>query len=141
MRRCFTGETSMRHKLCFCVVALATVAYAKEPITYQAGNLLQMDSAPCNSAGTSQKGTSKQLCQEYLVQVDNVIYRIRPRSEKHRVLLPVGTRVQLRMEKDGMRLRTEDFSGKEREYSVLSVTPRTDANTADVSPTHLNHLQ
>jgi hypothetical protein len=30
------------------------------------------------------------LCQEYLLQTDHVIYRIRPKDDKHRVLLPVG---------------------------------------------------
>jgi hypothetical protein len=131
----------MSYKLCFCVVALATAAYAKEPAPHQTGKLLQMESVECGPADGGNKGAEESRCQEYLVQMDNVIYRIRPRNEKHPVLLPVGTRVQFRLERDRMRLRTEDFSGKEREYSVLSVTPRADANTADVSATHLNHLQ
>jgi len=53
-----------------------------------------------------------------------VIYHIRPRDEKHPVLLPVGEKAQFRMEKDKMVLRVEDGDNKEREYSVVSMTPR-----------------
>jgi hypothetical protein len=53
-----------------------------------------------------------------------VIYRIRPRDEKHPVLLPVGEQAQFRMEKDKMLLRVEDLDSKDREYIVVSMTPR-----------------
>jgi hypothetical protein len=131
----------MFSKLCLCVVVLAGVAYAKDPKPYQTGNLLRMDSVACAANEQGRGKHSKLLCQEYVVQADNVIYRIRPRDEKHLELLPVGTRVQFRMEKDRMVLRTEDFSGKDREYAVFSATPRSQSNTADAAPVHLNHLQ
>jgi hypothetical protein len=131
----------MSYKLCFCVLALAAAACAKEPTPYQTGELLQMESVRCGLADGGSNDAKESLCQEYLVQMDNVIYRIRPRNEKHPVLLPVGTRVQFRLERGTVRLRAEDFGGKERQYSVLSVTPRTDANTAEVTPNHPNHLQ
>ena len=70
-----------------------------------------------------------------------MIYRIRPREEKHPVLLPVGDQAQFRLAKDKMMLRVEDLDGKEREYLVVSMTPRSDASTADATPIHLNHLQ
>ena len=65
-----------------------------------------------------------QSCQEYLLQTDRVIYRIRPRDEKHPVLLTVGEKAQFRIEKDKMKLRVEDLDGKERDYFVVSMTPR-----------------
>lgn len=40
-----------------------------------------------------------------------------------------------------MILRVEDLDEKEREYTVVSMTPRTDASTADAATPHLNHLQ
>jgi hypothetical protein len=130
----------MLSKFCLCVVALAGVAYAKDPRPYQTGDLLRMDSVACAGSQQGEKH-NKGLCQEYIVQADNVTYRIRPRDEKHTVLLPVGTRVQFRMEKDKMVLRTEDFRGKDREYAVFSATRRSEGNTADAAPTRLNHLQ
>ena len=66
------------------------------------------------------------LCQEYLLQTDRIIYRIRPRDEKHPVLLPVGEKAQFRIDKDKMILRVEDGDDKERQYSVVSMTPRHD---------------
>ena len=53
--------------------------------------------------------------------------RIRPRDEKHPVLLPVGEQAQFRMQKDKMILRVEDLDDKDREYTVVSMTPREDA--------------
>jgi hypothetical protein len=137
------------------LLALASTAYAKDPKPYQSGKLLQMDSVACGTAekdgsslagemlGTNSgsKKTQQVLCQEYVLQAEHVIYRIRPRDEKHPVLLPVGERAQFRIQKDRLVLRMEDVDGKEREYIVVSITPRTDESTADATPARLNHLQ
>src|ERR1700682_6556503 len=146
----------MRSKWMLCaVLGMASAAYAKEPRTYQTGKLLQMDSVQCGMAekdakslagemlGTDSgnKKTQEVLCQEYVVQAERVIYRIRPRDEKHPVLLPVGEQAQFRLQKDKMLLRVEDLDGKEREYIVVSMTPRADSSTAEASPTRPNHLQ
>ncbi len=135
-------------------ILLATTAYAKEPKAYQSGKLLQMDSVQCGvdekdaksftgemiGTDSGHKKTQELLCQEYLLQTERMIYRIRPRDAKHPVLLPVGERAQFRMEKDKMILRVEDLDSKEREYIVVSMTPRSDS-TADAAPARVNHLQ
>src|ERR1700722_17314604 len=114
----------MLSKLCLCVVALVGVAYAKDPRPYQTGNLLRMDSVECTASGHGREKHNKPFCQESIVQAVNVKCRIRPRDERHAVVLRVGGRVQFRMEKDNMVLRTEDFTGKDREYAVFSAAPR-----------------
>jgi hypothetical protein len=145
----------MRSKLILCVLFLASVAYAREPKAYQTGKLLQMDSVSCGvdekdgkslagemlGTDSGHKKTQELLCQEYVLQADNVIYRIRPRDAKHPILLPVGERAQFRLQKDKMLLRVEDLDNKEREYTVVSMTPRTDASTADATGQRVNHLQ
>jgi hypothetical protein len=146
----------MRSKLSILLVlTLASAAYGKDPKHYQSGKLLQMDSVQCGMAeknaksfagevlGTdsSNKKTQEVLCQEYVLQAEKVIYRIRPRDEKHPVLLPVGADAQFRLQKDKMLLQVEDLDGKEREYVVVSMTPRSDANSADASTSRINHLQ
>ncbi len=146
----------MRSKWMLCVVlGLASAAYAKDPKPYQTGKLLQMDSVQCGMAekeakslagemlGTDSgsKKTQEVLCQEYVLQAERVIYRIRPRDEKHPVLLPVGEQAQFRLQKDKMLLRVEDLDSKEREYIVVSMTPRSDSSTAESSPSRANHLQ
>ena len=146
----------MRSKLMLCVVlGLASAAYAKDPKAYQTGKLLQMDSVQCGMAekeaksfagemlGTDSgsKKTHELLCQEYVVQSERVIYRIRPRDEKHPVLLPVGEQAQFRLQKDKMLLRVEDLDSKEREYIVVSMTPRSESSTADGTPSRMSHLQ
>jgi len=146
----------MRSKFCLCVVlGLASAAYAKDLKPFQTAKVLQMDSVKC---GTSEKGgtsfagemlgtdsgsknTHELLCQEYVLQADHVLYRIRPRDEKHPVLLPVGERAQFRLQKDKMLLRMEDLDSKEREYIVVSMTARSDSSSADAASPHMNHLQ
>jgi hypothetical protein len=144
----------MRSRVLLCVLILASMAYAKEPRNYQSGKLLQMDSVGCGAeekdaksfAGealgtdSSHKKTQELLCQEYVLQANRVIYRIRPKDVKHPVLLPVGNLAQFRLEKDRMLLRVEELDGKEREYTVVSMTPRGDA-TAEASLPRMNHLQ
>ena len=141
----------MRSKIVLCtILAVASTASAKEPKPYQSGKLLQMDSVPCGTAEKDAKGfageilgtdsgsrkTQEVLCQEYVLQTERVIYRIRPRDEKHPALLPVGEQAQFRLEKDKMLLRLEGL-----DHTVVSMTPRSDSSTADVSPARPNHLQ
>jgi hypothetical protein len=105
---------------------------------YQSGTLLQMDSVPCgvdeNSGKTiageifgtdgAHKKSHEMLCPEYLLQTDRMLYRIRPKDEKHPILLPVGQSAQFHLKKDKLILRVEDGDDKERDYTVVSMTPR-----------------
>jgi hypothetical protein len=130
----------VKFKTLIAAILFASLAQAKEPKAHQDGTLLQMDSAECGvdensgksvmgelvGADSAHKKTHALLCQEYLLQSDTVIYRIRPRDEKHPVLLPVGQKAQFRIQKDKMLLQVEDVDSKEREYSVVSMTPRRD---------------
>jgi hypothetical protein len=134
----------MRSNLALCVVlGITSIAAAKEPKAYQAGKLVQMNSVSCGveEKDSGHKKTHEIRCQEYVVQTERVTYHIRPRDEKHAVLLPVSERAQFRMEKDRMVLRVEDFDNKEREYTVVSIAPRSDSDAAHASQQRLNHLQ
>jgi hypothetical protein len=136
-------EPSMRLYLVIGFVVLASVAFAKEPKPRQSGKILQMESVACGvdensgksvvgeiiGTDSAHKKTHELLCQEYVLQSDKVIYRIRPRDEKHPVLLPVGEKAQFRLEKDKMILRVEDFDDKDRQYAVVSMTPRDEENS------------
>jgi hypothetical protein len=124
---------------------LVGAAQAKEPKRYRSGQLLQMDSVQCGmdekdgktitgemlGTDSGHKKSHELLCQEYVLETDRVIYRIRPRDEKHPVLLPVGEKAQFRIEKDKMLLRVEDLDDKERDYTVVSMTPRTETRAAE----------
>jgi hypothetical protein len=118
----------------------AMMTQAKEPPAYEKAVLVKMDSSTCGYAekdgktiageifGTDgqHKNTKQLLCQEYVLQTDRVTYRIQPKDDKHPVLLPVGETAQFRIHKDKMLLRVPEADGKEREYIVLSMTPRAD---------------
>jgi hypothetical protein len=123
----------------------ASFAYARDQHAPLSGTLLQMDSVECGTDQKSAKSLTGEiigtdsahqkmhtlLCQEYLLQTDRIIYRIRPKDDKHPALLPVGEKAQFHIEKDHMKLRVEDLDDKEREYVVVSMTPRAEAQTAD----------
>ena len=119
----------------------AGVCAAKEHSDYQKGTLLRMDSTACGmqekgsksvtgellgTDGQSKK-TQEMLCQEYVLQTDRVVYRIRPKDDKHPVLLPIGETAQFRIHKDKLILKVAEADDKEREYVVVSMTPRQDA--------------
>ena len=128
----------MKSRIILGVVLVASVAYAKDVKPRQSGKLLQMESVACGvdensgkslageliGTDSAHKKSHELLCQEYVLQTERVIYRIRPRDEKHPVLLPVGEQAQFRMQKDKMILRVEDRDDKDREYTVVSMTPR-----------------
>jgi hypothetical protein len=123
---------------------LAATAYAKEPRAYQDAKLVQMDSVQCGVAEKDVKKEKKShelLCQEYSLQADHVVYRIRPTDDKHQVLLPIGESAKFRIEKNKMLVRVEAFDSKEREFAIVSVKPFSDSSSAEASPARVNHLQ
>jgi hypothetical protein len=113
---------------------------AKDRPAYEKGVLAQMDSSACGYAekdgktlagqifGTDgqHKKTQETLCQEYILRGERITYRIRPKDDKHPVLLPIGETAEFRIHKDKLLLRVPEAGDKEREYVVLSMTPRTD---------------
>jgi hypothetical protein len=114
-----------------------TAAQAKDGPSYQSGVLKEMTSVECGYEQKSAKGfvgelvgtddshskTRKTFCQEYVLETNRVVYRIRPREEKHPALLPVGEKAMFRMKKDFMVLKVPEGDDKEREYDVVSMTP------------------
>ena len=121
-------------------LAFAGVCAAKEHTDYQKGTLLRMDSTSCGmqekgsksvagellGTDAQSKKTQEVLCQEYVLQTERVVYRIRPKDDKHPVLLPIGETAQFRIHKDKLMLRVPELNDKEREYAVVSMTPRQD---------------
>ena len=124
------------HTLAVCLL-FAGVCSAREH-DYQHGTLLRMDPSSCGAQEKSSKtvageifgtdGQHKQtqelLCQEYILQADHVVYRIRPKDDKHAVLLPIGETAQFRISKDKLILRVPEINDREHEYIVVSMTPR-----------------
>lgn len=131
----------MRKLLAFAALGMfALPLQAKDKPVYERGVLTQMASSSCGYAekdgktlageilGTDgqHKKTQEVLCPEYTLQTDRITYRIRPRDEKHPALLPIGETAAFRIHKDKLLLRVIESDEKEREYTVISMTPRTD---------------
>lgn len=128
----------MKNKGLILLLLLVPTLEAKNIKVHESGTLLRMESVECGydensgksftgellGTDSAHKKTHSLLCQEYVLQSDRIMYRIRPRDEKHPVLLPVGERAQFRMDKDKMKLRVEDLDSKERDYIVVSMTQR-----------------
>jgi hypothetical protein len=126
------------------IITVAPSLLAKDPPNYDKGTLVSMDSTSCGYAekdgktitgeilGTdaAHKNTQEVLCQEYLLQSDRMIYRVRPKDSKHPVLLPVGESIDFRIHKDMLLLRDPEGDKKERAYIVVSIQPRQDVKEA-----------
>jgi hypothetical protein len=111
-------------------------AFGKDPVFYQTGRITQMTSINCGYTENSGKsvlgeivGTDgghvknkELLCQEYVLKTDKVLYHIRPKEEKHPMLLPVGEEAQFRIKKDHMVLVVPEIKAKETDYIVVSMT-------------------
>ena len=121
-----------------------SAAYGRDHQPPQSGTILQMDSVNCGTDQKSDKSFAGELigtdnahqkmhtllCQEYTLQTEHVNYRIRPKDDKHPALLPIGVRAQFHIEKDHVKLRVEDGDDKDRDYVVVSMTPRTSPQAA-----------
>ncbi|HZQ91303.1 MAG TPA: hypothetical protein VFA60_05885 [Terriglobales bacterium] len=126
----------MKMRWVLSLLLLSSAALAGENAFYQKGTLEEMTSVECGYDENGGKGlagavlgtdsehkkTRQTLCPEYVLRTDRVLYRIRPREEKHPALLPIGETAEFRMKKDRMVLRVLEGDGKEREYNVVSMT-------------------
>ncbi len=139
----------MRTRLLAVTLLWAFAAQAKEARFYEKGTVAEMNAVDCGTEEKGAKGiggvllgtdsqhrkTQELLCQEYVLRSDRLVYRIRPKEEKHPALLPVGEQAEFRIRKDRMYLRVPEGDGKERQYFVVSMIPRTDTDsTHPVSP-------
>ena len=117
------------------------VCSAKEH-NYQEGILVRMDSSSCGAqetgsrtvtgveVGSRQKQYRGLTCQEYILQSDYMIFRIRQKDQKHPLLLPIGEVAQFRIGKQKLMVRVPEMSDKEHAYIVVSFTPREDTSSA-----------
>ena len=135
----------MRSGVLLAILAFAAAAQAKDPPAYEKGKLVEMQSAACGYSEKSAKGlageilgtdsahknTQELLCQEYVLQGKRILFRIRPKDAKHPVLLPIGEVAEFRIKGDKLLLRVPEGDSKEREYIVLSMSERSDAESAD----------
>ena len=146
----------MRLQHLLAVALIASAAQAKEPKHYQSGKLVKMESVKCGTDAKDAKSlagemlgtdsthmkTKELLCQQYVLETDSVIYRIEPKDDKHPALLPIGEQAQFRLDKDKMVLRVGDGDDKEREYLVVSMSPRdASAQTTTASDSSDSHLR
>jgi hypothetical protein len=148
----FLEEHFMKSAMFFAVLLMGVGAIqAKDAPFYQSGVLKEMTSVECGFEQKSAKGfvgelvgtddshskTRKTLCQEYVLETNQVVYHIRPKEEKHPALLPVGEKAMFRMKKDYMVLKVPEGDNKERDYAVVSVTPVQANNASTTSRTPL----
>lgn len=131
----------MRSKIIIVALILATsLANGKDLNAYQDANLEAMNLVACGADSKSATKLQDQLCPEYTLQTDQVVYSIRPVDQKHPALLPVGVQAKFRMQNTTLIVRVPSLDSKERKFSVVSVGPLGE-NSADNRPARLNHLQ
>jgi hypothetical protein len=118
------------------LIIAASMAHARNPKAYQTGQIAQVNSLPCSG----EQNNTQQLCPEYILQSNFVVYHLRPSDSRHAPTLSVGERIQFRRNKEIILLRSEVAGSKERPFVVISISPASD-NTADLRPVRLNHLQ
>jgi len=126
------------------VLLCSPLLTAKDAPYYEKGLLVSMDATKCGSAenagktmageilGTdsARKKTKEVLCQDYVLEGERIVYRIRPEDDKHPFLLPVGDSIQFRVHKGKMYVLAAEIDHKERAYQVLSMQVRQDVKSA-----------
>jgi hypothetical protein len=137
-------ESLMKSRLAFAVLLLASLAQAQDPKKYRTGQLLQMESLQCTvfeNPSSNANAADATICQEYVVQGDDVLFHLRPKDTKHPALLPIGKEVGYRIDEDRFFLHTSTDGKKEREYLVVSIESRGSSTSPVQTAMKVNHLQ
>jgi hypothetical protein len=133
----------MKRKLAFVVLLLASLAQAQDPKKYHSGRLLQMESLQCTvfeNQSSAAQASDATVCEEYVVQGDQVLFHLRPRDTKRQVFLPVGKEVGYRIEEGKFYLLLTG-DRKEHQYVVVSMETRNPSERTVESAMKANHLQ
>jgi len=132
----------MKLKLALAALLLASLAQAQETKKYHSGQLLQMESLECTVFETPIANASDSVvCQEYVLQGEDVLFHLRAKDLKHTILLPVGKEVTYRIEEDRFYLRPGMGDKKEHEYRVVAMEPRDKSGPSVQTALKMNHLQ
>lgn len=133
----------MKSNLALAVLLLASLAQAQDLKKYHNGRLLQMESLQCTvfeSQSSAAKASDATVCQEYVVEGDEVLFHLRPQQTKRPVFLPVGKEVGYRVE-EGRFYLLLNGDRKEHQYVVVSMEARTRSEAPVESAMKINHLQ
>ena len=133
----------MKSKLALAVLLLASLAQAQDPKKYHSGRLLQMESLQCTvfeSQSSAAQASDATVCQEYVVEGDEVLFHLRPTQTKRPVFLPVGKEVGYRVDEGKFYLLLTG-ERKEHQYVVVSMEARTPSEAPVESAMKINHLQ
>jgi uncharacterized protein (UPF0179 family) len=134
----------MRSKLVLVAVLTATIAQAQEAKKYHSGHLLQMESLQCTvfeNPSSDASSVDSAMCEEYVLQGDDVLFHLRAKDAKHPLLLPVGKSVSYRIAEDRFFVKLSSRDRKEHEYQVVSMEARERPEAAVQSAMKINHLQ
>ena len=132
----------MTPKLALAALLLASLVHAQDTKKYHNGQLLQMESLECTVfENPSANASDSVVCQEYVLQGDEILFHLRAKDVKHTVLLPVGKEVGYRIEEDRFYLRLGAGDKKEHEYRVVAMEPRDKSGSSVQTALKVNHLQ
>lgn len=133
----------MKSNLALAVLLLASLAQAQDPKKYHSGRLLQMESLQCTvfeSQSSAAQASDATVCQEYVVEGDEVLFHLRPTQTKRPIFLPVGKEVGYRVDEGKFYLLLTG-ERKEHQYVVVSMEARTRSEAPVESAMKINHLQ
>jgi hypothetical protein len=119
------------------LAALPLSAGGKKKNQPERAMLEKMEAVPC---GAKQKGLSglgsfwasvgvtdihsnEKLCPQYVLETDDMDYRIRPTDLKHPAILPIGHEIVFKIKNDRMYLEVPDGDKKMRPYEVVAEEP------------------
>ena len=132
----------MTPKLALAALLLASLVHAQDTKKYHNGQLLQMESLECTVfENPTANASDSVVCQEYVLQGEEVLFHLRAKDVKHTVLLPVGKEVAYRIEEDRFYLRLGAGDKKEHEYRVVAMEPRDKSGPSVQTALKMNHLQ
>src|ERR1700675_1511389 len=134
----------MKSNLALAVLLFASLAQAQEPKKYHTGQLLQMESLQCTvfeNPSVSANAADTAVCQEYVLQGDNILFHLRAKDARRPGFLPVGKNVDYRIEEDPFYVRVGAGDRREREYRGLSMEPREKSEPGVQTAMKVNHLQ
>lgn len=134
----------MRSKLVLAAVLVASIAQAQEAKKYHSGQLLQMESLQCTvfeNPSSNVGAVDSAMCEEYVLQGEDVLFHLRAKDVKHPLLLPVGKSVSYRVEEDRFFVKLSAGDRREHEYQVVSMETRERPEAAVQSAMKINHLQ
>lgn len=109
----------MKRTILAAIILVCAVSYVTPAQQATTGTVISETSVSCGTKTQGKKQATSLMCQQYTVRTDTTEYQIRQQKPESKAIVPAGTAIEFKLEKDKMKFTAD---GKKYEYLIVGTS-------------------